>query len=308
MTGIHRGLLLVALSLAANDPAAQDAADSRYARTWSAKVGAGREYDSNVTVSEVDSSSGESDYAWTVDLGVGLNQSLGERTDLSLNYDFSQSSYDEFSFVDRQTHILGSNLSLDLKRTKGGLSAYYVRSLLDGERFLDYLRLSPSLSGFVSKRWFARGAYVFSERTLEDREDRNADTHAVEGDLYYFHRGLRSYFNIGYRYRDEDAVFDALDFRSHGIKLRYIRRFALLGRQAKAEISWRFEARDYTSVDPVISEERNDDRSRWKLDFEVPFGERLTWQWYLSYGDFASNLPRADFIQTIGGTRLEWRW
>lgn len=277
-------------------------------RTWSAKIGAGREYDSNVTVSEVDASSGESDYAWTLDLGIGVNQPLGKTTELSLNYDFSQSLYDEFSFVDRQTHILGANLTTDLTSTKAGLSAYYINARLDGDSFLEFIRLSPSLSGFLSKRWFARSAYVYSERSLSGRSDRDAETHSLEGDLYYFHRGLRSYFNIGYRYRDENTQLDALDFRSHGIKLRYIRRFDIAGTQAKAEISWRYEERSYRTPDPVIERERADDRGRLKLDLEVPIGSRATLAWYYGYSDFVSNLPRADFTQTIVGTRIEFTW
>lgn len=301
-------LLAVALLYAHAAVSAGSNQNTDLTRTWSAKIGAGREYDSNVSVSEVDASSGESDYAWTLDLGVGVTQSLGQKTDLALNYDFSQSQYDDFSFVDRQTHILGANLSTDLTKTKAGLSAYYINSRLDGDPFLEYLRLSPSLSGFLSKRWFARGAYVYAERTINRRSDRDADTHSLEGDLYYFHRGLRSYFNIGYRYRDENTILDALDFTSHGIKLRYIRRFNLLGTQAKGEISWRYEERRYLSPDPAIEEERADDRGRLKLDLEVPLGQRATVEWYYSFGDFASNLPRADFDQTIVGTRVEFKW
>ncbi|MEQ8516323.1 MAG: surface lipoprotein assembly modifier [Chromatocurvus sp.] len=310
MHSVNPRPLLLAVTLLCGQAAVAAASDQStdFKRTWSATVGAGREYDSNVSVSEVDASSGESDYAWTLDLGVGVNQSLGQKTDLALNYDFSQSQYDEFPFVDRQTHIVGANLSTDLTSTKAGLSAYYINSRLDGDPFLEYLRLSPSLSGFLSKRWFARGAYVYAERTISDRNDRDADTHSLEGDLYYFHRGLRSYFNIGYRYRDENTVLDALDFTSHGIKLRYIRRFNVLGTQAKGEISWRYEERRYLSPDPVIEAKRSDDRGRFKLDLEVPLGERATLQWYYSYGDFASNLPRADFTQTIVGTRVEFKW
>lgn len=300
-------LLLVLLFVRA--PAwADSTGQTNLDRTWSAKVGAGREYDSNVSVSEVDASSGESDYAWTMLLGVGVNQSLGDTSALSLNYDFSQSLYDEFSFVDRQTHILGANLTTDLTKTKAGFSAYYISSRLDGDPFLEFLRLSPSLSGFISKRWFARGAYVYADRSLKRRSDRDADTHSLEGDLYYFHRGLRSYFNFGYRYRDEDTVRDSLAFRSHGIKLRYIRRFNLVGRQAKGEISWRYEERRYLAPEPLIAAKRSDDRGRLKLDLEVPLGKRTTLKGYYSYGDFASNLPIADFTQTIVGTRVEFKW
>lgn len=275
---------------------------------WSAEVGVGREFDSNVSVDEVDLSSGQSDYAWVADFEVGMRHSFTERTRGSLNYDISQRSYDEFSPVDRMTQILGADISTELGRSSAGISAYYIDARLDGEPFLRFARLSPSLSGFLSQRWFARGAYVYSERDIIGRGQRDADTHSGEIDLYYFHRGLRSYANIGYRYRDEDAVADELDFQAHAIKLRYIRRLDLWKRKAKAEIAVRYEERDYLSPEPTIGEVRDDDRLRWAIDFELPVTARFAWQVYYSYGDYESNLPRADFSQTIFGTRLQYTW
>jgi hypothetical protein len=301
----RRLTLLVLAALAAGATAQEE--EGR-AREWHGEVGVGAEYDTNVSVDEVDVTSGEADSAWLVDFELGVKQPLGKHSDLNLNYDFSQASYERFSRVDRQTHILGADIGADLGKANTGVSAYYINSRLDGEPFLEYLRLSPSLSGFLAKKWFARGAYVYSERTIENRADRDATTHSGEADLYYFHRGLRSYFNIGYRYRDEDATAARFDFRSHGLKLRYIRRFAFFERQAKVELAWRFEARRYLSPTPSIGEDREDDRSRWKLDLEVPLTQRLALQTYASYGDYASNLPRTDFTQTIVGARLRYGW
>jgi len=275
---------------------------------WSLEAGLGFEYDTNVSVDEVDLSSGQSDYATTADLKLGMRHRLTDRTQAAMTYDLSSSNYREFSRVDRVTQILGGDISTQLGKSSAGLSAYLIDSRLDGEPFLRFVRLSPSLSGFTSQRWFARGAYVYSERDINQRARRNAQTHSAEGDLYYFHRGLRSYFNLGYRYRDEDAVADELDFRAHSLKLRYLRRFDLWKRQAKAEIALRYEVRDYLFDEPTIDERRRDDRLRWKLDFEIPVSARLTWQAYYSYGDYVSNLPRADFIQTIVGTRLQFTW
>ncbi len=276
--------------------------------TWTLEAGAGLEYDTNVSVSEVDLSSGESDYALTADFQIGVRQRFSERTQGSLTYDISQSNYREFSRVDRLTHFLGADLNTEIGGASAGISAYYIDSRLDGDGFLSFLRVSPALSGFVSQRWFARGAYVYSERSIDERPRRNALTHAGEIDLYYFHRGLRSYANVGYRYRDEEAVADEFDFGAHSFKLRYIRRFDLFGRQAKAEAALRYELRDYRNDEPTIEEPRNDDRLRWKLDFEIPVSSHFTWQWYYSYGDYTSNLPRADFTQTIVGTRLQYQW
>ncbi len=301
-----RRLCLFALAVLAAGATAQEGEER--SREWRGEVGVGAEYDTNVSVDEVDVTSGEADSAWLVDFELGVTQPLGKQTDLNLNYDFSQATYERFSRVDRQTHILGADVGTDLGKANTGISAYYINSRLDGEPFLEYLRVSPSLSGFLARKWFARGAYVFSERTIEDRADRDATTHSGEADLYYFHRGLRSYFNIGYRYRDEDATAARFDFRSHGLKLRYIRRFDLFERQAKVELAWRFEARRYLSPTPSIGEDREDDRSRWKLDLEVPLTRRLALQTYASYGNYESNLPRADFTQTIVGARLSYGW
>lgn len=149
---------------------------------------------------------------------------------------------------------------------------------------------------------------MYSEREIDERPQRDATTKTGELDLYYFHRGLRSYLNLGYRYRDEDAKAPELDFDAHSLKLRYIRRFDLLGQKAKAELAVRYEVRDYRSEEPTIGERRDDNRLRWKADFELPITTHLTWQWYYSYGDYISNLPRADFTQSIVGTRLQYSW
>ncbi|MFT7289345.1 MAG: hypothetical protein ACI87W_003475 [Halieaceae bacterium] len=275
---------------------------------WRGELGVGYQYDTNVSVDEVDISSGESDYAWITDFELGFKRALSEKTELSLNYDISQSSYEQFSRVDRQTQIIGADINRDINSSNVGVSTYYIDSKLDGEGFLEYLRVSPYVSGFLAKKWFARGAYVYSERSIDERPQRDAQTHTGEADLYFFHRGLRSYVNLGYRYRGEDAAAAELDFSAHSLKLRYIRRVELWGKRAKTELSLRYEIRDYRNTEPTIGEPREDDRLRWKLDFELPLSKRLTWQCYYSSGDYVSNLPRADFTQTIVGTRLQFAW
>jgi hypothetical protein len=302
------GLVLCPAASAQAQGSAGSTGETKPPREWTFEVGLGAEYDTNVTVDEVDLSSGQSDYAWIADLGIGVKQDLGDDTRFNLKYDISQSSYQEFSRVDRLTQILGADLSHDLGKANAGFSAYFIDSRLDGEGFLRYLRLSPSLSGFLGKRWFARGAYVFSERRIDERSNRDAETKSGEADLYYFHRGLRSYLNFGYRYRREDAIAPEFDFDAHSFKLRYIRRLDVKGSRWKAEVALRYEIRDYQSEEPTIGEKRADDRLQLKLDLEVPLSSRVTLQAYSSYGDYTSNLPRADFLQTIVGTRLEYKW
>lgn len=276
--------------------------------TLSAEVGIGGEYDSNVSVDELDASSSESDYALIVDAELQVDHSFNDSLDMAVTYDFSQSNYDQFSDLDRQTHLLGLDLGADMGAINSGLSLYYIHARLDGEEFLEYYRASPYVSGFLSKKWFARGAYVYSDKRIAQNPGRDADSHAAEGDLYFFRRGLRSYFNLGYKYKDEDAVEDRFDYSASNIKLRYIHRFDVFGDVLKTEFSWRYEYRDYSSITPSIGEEREDKRQRWKLDLEYPVLEKGAIQLYTGYADYDSNFPRSDYDQYVVGTRFSYRW
>ncbi len=275
---------------------------------FSAEIAVGGEYDSNVSVEEVDAAISESDYALTLELGLGLQQPLSDNTELGLSYDFSQSNYDEFSQVDRQTHLLGADLGLDLEAVDSNLSLFYVHSRLDGDEFLELYRVSPAVSGFLAKKWYARGAYVYSDKNIDQSPERDADTNAVEGDLYFFRRGLRSYFNAGYRFKDEDAVADRLDYQSHSFKLRYIHRIELWSRMTKLELAWRYEDRNYSSITPSIGEDRHDQRHRWRADYEIPVWRGGAVQLYLSYANYDSNYDPVDYTQTIAGSRFIYRW
>jgi hypothetical protein len=303
--------LAATCALLASAPAHLQAADDRPSPSptrFSAEVGIGAEYDSNVSVDELDASSSESDYALTMDAKLRLQHQLNPTTDLGFTYDFGQTLYEQFSELDRQTHMLGADVDVDLGKTNAGASFYYINSLLDYDAFLEFYRVSPSLSGFLAKKWFARGAYVYADKTIEDRSERDATSHAGEVDLYFFRRGLRSYFNVGYRYRKEDANAAQYDNRAHSFKLRYVHRFEVMAKVVKMELAWRYEDRDYTSITPAIGEERADERQRWKLDLEVPVLQRGALQFYGGYGAYDSNYEPADYSQTVVGTRFLYRW
>ncbi len=301
-------ICIIIISLDVPSTWAQDVAEKSSGTQFNAELSVGGEYDSNVAVDEFDLSSSQSDYALTMSAKLESHSALSSNTELDLSYNFSQSLYKEFSIVDRQTHILGSNLDLDMGKFDGGLSFFYIHSRLDGKKFLKFYRVSPSVSGFISKKWFTRGAYVYSDKTIARSSQRDAISNIGEFDIYYFHRGLRSYFNLGYQYKYEDANAEEYDYRSGGLKLRYIRRFDLFQKIATLELGFRYEDRSYTSPTPSIQEKRSDQRQRWRIDLEIPVIEGGAIKFYATYGDFQSNLPRADYEQNLIGTRFIYAW
>jgi hypothetical protein len=276
--------------------------------SFSAEVRVGAEYDTNVSVDEVDAASEQSDYAALLGAQFEYQHEFTGGAEISLGYDFTQTLYDEFSNLDRQTHMLSADLKHKVKTVDIGISYHYIDSLLDNDDFMSIERASPYASMFLSRKIFARAAYVYTDKKIDNRNARDADTDAGELDLYWFRRGLRSYFNFGYRYKDEDANADRFDYKSNSLKLRYIQRFQLFERLAKLELAWRYEDRDYASHTPSIQEDRADDRQRWEIDLEIPVLEDAAILFYYKFSDYDSNLPRADYLQHVAGTEFVYRW
>ena len=311
MLRLYRRVGLAVAILAGACPGLAAAAEKAYTAppaVWSAELGIGAEYDSNVAVQEVDVATNQSDYAMTLDAGLAVKKQLSKTVKAALTYDFSQSIYDKFSQVDRLTNIFGADLGMDLGKADPGLSVYYINSRLDGSKFLELYRVSPSVSGFLSQKWFGRGAYVYSDKTIHERRGRDATTNAGELDAYYFLRGLRQYLNFGYRYRDEDAKADQYDYHSNSVKLRFIQRFEIFSRLTKLELAWRYEDRNYTSETPSIGKKRHDKRSRLRMDFDVPVFGNGAIQFFAGYADYESNYEPAAYDQTLVGTRFIYSW
>ncbi|MCR9183928.1 MAG: surface lipoprotein assembly modifier [Halieaceae bacterium] len=306
------GVVTLTACLMSMGVAAEEEAPAIPATRYFAELGIGAEYDTNVTIDELDASTREGDAAATLEGKVGMRTYFSPKTDLRLTYDFNQDMYQDFSDLNRQTHIVGANLKTQPGSFDAGFSTFYVNSLLDGNGFLELYRASPYVSGFLSQKWFSRVAYVFSDKQIKERAERDATTHTGEIDLYFFARGLRSYYNMGYRFRDEDANLERLDFTSHAAKLRYIRRVDVGRKVLKVEMAYRYENRDYSGVTPGIGsiegEPRKDERHRVQIDLEYPVTKQGALQLYLAYGDYQSNFPISDFDQGIVGSRYVYRW
>lgn len=278
------------------------------AANYYAELGVGIEHDSVVSVEELDISSNESDSALKLNATVGVKKPLTESTEIDLNYKFNETNYQEFSETDLKTHILGADLSSDVGKARAGLSTLYIESRLDNKDLLTLYRVSPNISGFISKQWFARVAYIYSDKTIETNSDRNAKAHAGEIDFYYFPNGPSNYINFGYRYKDENADTSPFDYDSHRIKLRYVKRFKVFSKTTKLELAWRFEDRDYNSITPSIGTKRNEHRNRWKIEYELPIIKDGTLGFYYGYYDYDSNLSSTDYTQNLVGAEFTYRW
>ena len=275
---------------------------------FSAEISAGVEYDSNVSVIEVDTSTAEGDFAAVIDLGFEYERDLGENTTFEVGYDFGQDIQFDFSNFDTQTHRGSAELSHDFGAVDSGVSYQLVYSRLGGDGFLRLHRASPYVASYLGDRQaYVRLSYIFTDKDFIDRPERDSSVNAGSAEVFYFINGLKTYLIAGYRYESEEANAAEFDFNSHNIKTRLVQRIPFQGRNAKLRGGWRYENRNYSAVTPSIGEIRDDERHRFDISLEVPWNDIVYTELEYRYDIFDSNLPSVDFNQSVASFRIGGR-
>jgi hypothetical protein len=268
------------------------------------ELAAGYAWDDNVGLDEVERATGESDEVTSLEIQGSAEFSFDDRASVRISAGLVDDSYRQFSQVDRRTESLGINLETQLGKATVGINWFDVSADLDDEAFLTYERLSPYVAGFLSKQWFIRGEYVYGEKTIARRPAREADSHSVSIDSYYFIQGLKRYAVLGYTFRVDNARANRYDYDSHALKLRYVHRESLVNLPLELELEGKFEDRQYKSPDPLIQTEREDTRLRFSAEIRLLITEYASVSVHLKNSDYDSNLPTASYSDLVVGTEL----
>ena len=268
------------------------------------ELAVGYAWDDNVGLDELERATGESDEVTSLEAQGSALFAFQDRVSLRLSAGLTDDSYQKFSQVDRRTESIGVNLEAKLGKTAVGINWFDVSADLNSDPFLTYERLSPYVSGFVSKKWFLRGEYVYGKKTIARRLGREADSHSVSIDSYYFIQGLKRYAVLGYTFRADDARANRYDYNSHALKVRFIQRETVGGLPLEFEVEGKFEDRQYKAPDPMIRAEREDTRWRFSTELRLIVTEHASVVVHLKNSDYDSNLPTASYSDLVVGTEI----
>ncbi len=285
---------LMALALCAKPAAAKD---DRL--DFGFEAGAGYQYDSNVNLSEIDENTEQADSALQYKLGADLRAGLSSRLTLYLKYGYSQTSYQELSEYDLAIHQVQARLNYRLGEFDTGLAARHFHTRVDGDGFLDINQAVASVSRMLDQSWYLRAAYTHSDKAYADYQPRDADNEALDADVYYLLDGMNRYISMGVRIDSEDAVSDEFDYTSGNLRLAYGHQLPLGSRNLKLKGQLKLEQRDYQHITPLLGEKRDDERLRAGLTATLPLSRYLEMSAEAEYADNASNLPSADYSETV---------
>lgn len=296
------------LARAGTAPAQDPTAAGSAPRPVSFNVGTGIEYDSNVAVLELDTSTDAGDRSLLLDVGVGYDKPAAGRFDVQAGYDFSQSLHDDFDSFDVRIHRGSATLSYDLGSVDVGTTLQHAYAELDGAEFLTLQQFAPYVSKLVGQKLFLRFAYAHSDKDFAGNPLRSATANALSTDAYVFVDGLRTYLVFGWRRDDENALDSQFDYRGDMLRAQLAKRLAAGERELTLRTSVRVENRDYRSPTPSIGAPRRDDRRQLEVSLDVPLGERTSAQVQYEHADNGSNLPSVDFAENVVSVKFRARF
>lgn len=300
---ISSALFLVVSALAAS---VASATDDRI--DFSGEASTGIEYDSNVSVIDLDKNTGRGDASLLTDLGLGADIALTEAVALTLGYAWSQTRYQDFPDFDLSMHKASAALKYDAGIVDTGLALHYVDAQLGSDDFLEMRRFSPSLAKLFGERLYLRGAYVRADKNHRTDAGRSAVNDGLSADAFWFLDGPRRYVAFGVLVADENAVNGDFDYDGRGLKLTYAQRLGGSGVEVDLKFRLQLERRDYQQVLESsllgVPSRRADERRRAALMVDVPVNEWLAVKGGIEYARNVSNLASADFDEVSYSARL----
>ncbi len=269
-------------------------------KRFSAEASAGLEYSSNISIDEIDVVSGSEDFAALLGFGLGYEFDITSKTSLDIDYSYSQSIHDELEEFDLTSHFGVADLSQDFGKIDVGLSYRYLDTSLDGDDFMDYRQAAPYITALLGTKVFVRAEYAQADKTFDTETDRDADIESIGTDWFFFLGSPRTYFLLGFRADEHDAVSTEYVYDQDNFKLHFVKRFKMFGNSGKFNVGLRYELRDYQFVTQSIGVPREDDRRKFRLSLELPITSRFGTEIKYEVRDFDSNLPEADRSEQVG--------
>lgn len=299
-------MMSASLAMAATAALAEEtgAAKKSSGPSFDVEIAAGVDYDSNVSVDQIDTNTGQDDFAAALEADFDLTAPLGPDTEFQLGYGFSQSLHFDFTAFDVQSHLATADLSHDFGFVDIGAAYRFAYSRLGGDPFLTMHQINPYMSKFIGKTLFVRAGYTYADKNFDTSPLRDARNNSFGGDVYVFLNGVKSYLVGGYERERENAFGDEFDYHADNFRARFAQRFPFGAGDAELSVGYRLDDRNYDNVTPSILAVRDDKRQRFEVDLELPITGHAFARLEYEHGDYKSNLPSADFKQDLAGVRL----
>ncbi len=268
------------------------------------EFGAGFSHDSNVGIADIDSNSGSSDTARTLEAGISSRIPLTDALQLRLGYDYSDTTYSELSEFDLGLHHGIAELGLDTAGFVTALTVDRYVAYLDGDEYLGITQVTPNVSKLFGNSLYLRVAYTDATKEYDTLTSRDANNESLRLDAYWLIDGMNRYVALGLQSGEENALDDELDYDSFMSMLTLGQTLSALPLPVEFKAQLKLENRDYRNETASIQDVRRDDRLRASLSATIPLSDHFELQGIIERSNTESNLDSADVDKTVYGLSL----
>lgn len=279
--------------------------------TWSSSIEAEREYDSSVSLEQIDRVSHESDYANQLKWAAAGQWQANKSLQFDASYNGRHRVYDQFSEFDLDQH----HLAFTSKYTYADVGYSYrydhARAKVDGDSFLKFSQSTLAIDKLFKSRYFIRGAVSSSKNDFSQLSERNANAILVAMDaLVFFYRG-NSHIGFNISVEDETAQANLYDNTTESLSVTYQYKFtqAVLPTTFISSVQYSRKRYDTFAVDAAGDEDellierdssdvgnatRVDNRIQLSAGLELALNDWLVLMVKADYSDNASNYSPVD--------------
>ena len=278
---------------------------------FSASVSAGLEYDSNITVDSIDSTSNVGDNAFVFDGSLGFDVVDNDDTNFSVGYDFYQSLHDDVDEFDLQIHGFNADVRRSIDRIDLGATYLFNTIKLGDESFLDMHTIRPSVGYLLSNnKVYLTGAYEYQDQSFKQVNLMGRDAIKHSGSLKaLFLLGDGRTINTGYTYSRHNALNDGFSYDGQRLEASLKLPFDVANREVTFRGSYRYTIRNYDAESLQFDTEiREDRRHNLRTSLEIPLFSGFFTKVEYEYIDSNSTLASVDYTENITTVSVGWEF
>ncbi len=270
---------------------------------FSASLGIGAQYDSNISIEEADIPTRRGDYARLLQGSLSVTPIDTKATTLRLGYSIDDERNAELSDVNITIHALSAGIAHRFgkpgRAAMSGADYQFSQVLLGGKRYLDIHTVSPSLSAFVGRNLFLRTAATYQHKDFTEVDPLDATTLTLGADAYRFFAKRAGYVAIGVRGDHERTR--AAQYRFDAVQASVRVQIPVHVGKAlwKARLGYAYQNRDYLAPWPTLGAARHETRSTFSAGLEVPVIKGVTLRPQARYVDRRSNVAFYDYREHV---------
>lgn len=265
----------------------------------------GAEYDSNLSVIELDKNSAAGDWSAVANARLHSQWQATGKTKLKGGLSYNSKTYQDYREFDLTIKQAFIDASYDFQPLTLGASYHYADAELDDQDFLTLHQRSIYISRLIKPTFFLRAALNDQDKDFPISGTRNADNQSLAGDAFFFFNQGKTFFTLGLTGEKENAGANEFDYDGVNFRTSLNHQFSLGNTKNRLQLGYRYDQRNYSAVTAAIEAKRADERRITTLEWQVETTKWLSLVGKVERGNYDSNLAAANYSETVSSLMLK---